>query len=361
MPGRQKGRIPEIDLSEEAARALFAGNVACRSRPETIAVYKQLKFRRRGDWAAIYRNRGLLMDAFQASRGRLIRQSSLDRQFRAFMISEGSECSLDESDQVAYRIRAMMSHLRDARADNRHPPARNQALSAVMNIIDVGADREIAEVAEVATMTAAMPITPPMPTTSSSLVECTPDRFPSFVRKQVVVDLTGDASATEDEVSDLERQLFPSPTLSTPEKVSPVSSSPQDIAVPSCTKLTDLEIDKMIGDKTRGPTTAEYNHMRSAKKAKGKSKGKAKGKAKKKAKSTAKSKAKSTTSSVIRSKGVKPLCGKPIPEAIRKRVYSTAWHNERKKLLAGGQDLHIALAHARKAGHDAILHWIPSE
>ena len=141
---RRMGRISEVDLSDRDASNIFELNFGFESKAvrdiKSLAFYENLNFRSRGKWHALYPHRGLLGELFRASSGHLIHQVSLARHVKSYLANAKADADDKSSEKVAYRIRAMMSHLRDHAVAGRKPPMRFQMLQGPMSLIHLGCE-----------------------------------------------------------------------------------------------------------------------------------------------------------------------------------------------------------------------------
>ena len=132
MANAQKGRIACVDLDDDRARALFSDALPLAKRLGDLLPYPELSFRRRGRWSDLYKHRGFLSDAFKASEGYLLRQRVLHKQMADFSRNRDIAGSPAEIEALCYRIRAMMSHLREAKLKAFKIPERFESLSATL-------------------------------------------------------------------------------------------------------------------------------------------------------------------------------------------------------------------------------------
>ena len=132
-----RGRVAEVDLAVEAAHRIFDEHVQIGATVETLWFYEPLDFRRRCRWEKISPHRATLLSLFQASGGYLLHQTSMESQVFSWM-SRHSIGSQYDASQCAYRLRVMMSHLRDAKINSRNPPMRYDSLRCISDIIELG-------------------------------------------------------------------------------------------------------------------------------------------------------------------------------------------------------------------------------
>ena len=132
MANAQKGRIACVDLDDDRARALFSDALPLAKRLGDLLPYPELSFRRRGRWSDLYKHRGFLSDAFKASEGYLLRQRVLHKQMADFSRNRDIAGSPAEIEALCYRIRAMMSHLREAKLKAFKIPERFESLSSTL-------------------------------------------------------------------------------------------------------------------------------------------------------------------------------------------------------------------------------------
>ena len=129
-----KGRIPCIHLGKGALKEVLSDHLVvplagCNQ-------YSQLKFRRRGKWAEMHRNRGFATDMFVATKGFCLSQSYLTSEIALAGKPLKPEMTKDDDDveNLAYRIRAMMAHFRNAKKESFPVPTRYAALAAVIHL-----------------------------------------------------------------------------------------------------------------------------------------------------------------------------------------------------------------------------------
>ena len=132
-----RGRVGEVDLAVEAAHRIFDEHVQIGATVENLWFYEPLDFRRRCRWEKISPHRATLLSLFQASGGYLLHQTSMESQVFSWM-SRHSIGSQYDASQCAYRLRVMMSHLRDAKINSRNPPMRYDSLRCISDIIELG-------------------------------------------------------------------------------------------------------------------------------------------------------------------------------------------------------------------------------
>ena len=80
-------------------------------------------------------HRSILLALFQASGGHLIHQRSLEAHALQFLTKHNLLTEALEATTVAFRLRVMMSHLREAKANQRVPPFRYDSLRCILDII----------------------------------------------------------------------------------------------------------------------------------------------------------------------------------------------------------------------------------
>ena len=235
----------------------------------------------------------------------------------------------------------MMSHLREAKLNQRKPPARCAALSAVLDVIVLDTPRT----QDMHQILRAPPATPSKTESCSTMCSMTPFSpsslscgSQSFSPPNLLVDLVSDdelepiadSIGVEDDHEELEMSLF--------RHVVPQESTPP----PKSQKhMSDVAIEALLSDGVCGPTNKDYIAARTKAKAKGKAKGKAR---------MIKRPAASKCSTRIVRSGTIPECGHKMCPNIRKRVYSAAWHTVLQQLLDFGHPRDHALDQARRAG-----------
>ena len=101
---------------------VFRANIlACMSSKDFFA-YSTTKFKHRPIYPEIVLHRAVLTDMFRESGGYLLRQKTLKTQLLKLCNDIDKPCSEAHAEQACYRIRAMMSQLRQMRCDSRAPP-----------------------------------------------------------------------------------------------------------------------------------------------------------------------------------------------------------------------------------------------
>ena len=138
-PSPPKGRITCVDLDDGLAASLLSDSLPMAAHCSNLVLYTELNFRRRGKWSELYKNRSFLADVFMATGGYLVRQSSLQRQMTAYVRKNNIQGEAMDIESLVYRIRAMMSHLRDAKAKAHKIPRRFECLASVLNNVRIEA------------------------------------------------------------------------------------------------------------------------------------------------------------------------------------------------------------------------------
>ena len=116
------GRVPEVDLADEVAARVLKENVPMASQASSLFAYSPLEFKRRARWDKLAPHTMVLSDLFLASGGFLIHQNTFEKQIKSFIVQVGMKHTAEEAAVVCYRLRVMMSHVRDAKAAGRPPP-----------------------------------------------------------------------------------------------------------------------------------------------------------------------------------------------------------------------------------------------
>ena len=135
------GRVPEVDIEDDRAMRIFEANCSVGAAGlgvEQMFSYAPLDFRRRSAWDKLAPHKSVLFDLFQASHGFLIHQKSLEAQMMKFMLKHSISDSQVDADRAVYKLRVMMSHLRDSKVNGRAPPIRFDNLQYILDAIDVG-------------------------------------------------------------------------------------------------------------------------------------------------------------------------------------------------------------------------------
>jgi len=130
-----RDRVVEGDLRGEDARRILQANTTICMTAECLFMYEPLNFRRRTRWDGIMPHRTVLLELFRASGGYLLHQSSLERQVGQFLATVKMAYTDKEAAVIAYRLRVMMSHLRDSKMAGRKPPERYDQLRAILDAI----------------------------------------------------------------------------------------------------------------------------------------------------------------------------------------------------------------------------------
>ena len=345
------GRIHEVTLEDNVARQILAANLAASFDFNSMCMYPKVKWRSRGPWEALYKNRGILGDLFRASGGHLLHQVSLSRQISAYLTNIPIAHSPDDAENVSIRIRKQMSHLRDHKKQTRAPPPRFQPLCAIMDIIDSSGKPACASEKK------AMPDS--MPAASTALA------FPPFLAKSDSVEVVPlhDAEQREPgqiDISDEGESVDEDNIFVTPEKKIATHSAetPTPVSLAPAVRtmvpfdVTNDEIDKMLADEGEvGPTRAAYRALkRPAASASGCSKRPACSKF-----SASLMKRPAAAEEIVEAAPVKAAPVKADP-AERKRIYSRGYHSTRAQMSAeGGSTESDIIAAAKAAGRAAVL------
>ena len=319
-----KGRVACVDLAAEDGAKLFSQNIMAASSVEGLFPYGSKRFKKRPCWSELLVHRTVVADAFELSKGMLINQRSLQSQLEKFLDTIGKPYTSVATEAAIYRFRCMMSQLRYVKKSGVHPPKGFESLGNVIDLIKVGSDIEDgSDGEEVSDLDADLAIV------------C---RSPKPVDVVEVSDVEFDFQAGDD-IGSMLTELFDTPSKperpvveSTPEKprpvVEPTPEKPQTMK-----RMTLDEIDRAISEvglaSANGPTSADYRAVFKrpsskvvAKRPAGKSKSK---------------------------KGKK--CSER--NALVKRVYSKAYHDEVSRLSGSGLKMETIRSKARQCGRDA--------
>ena len=235
------GRI--VEVSANVLPILKAELHPSLSLP-AMSPYPHCDFRRRILWPDAHRNRTLLQALFKATKGHLLRQTCLHAAVCEFARSETvkSDDVQKESEAVAYRIRVQMSALRDAKANDRSPPARYVALQALLDEIVVA---------------------PPKPSSSPPAealldeIAVLPDAAPAvYIPSDSEVDGAHDGGGA-DQYQDIDMDCFDTPAKS---RKNPDSRStpPKVVAPASAVEIDDSEMDRLLEQGAKAPDSGEY-------------------------------------------------------------------------------------------------------
>ncbi len=133
----RKKRVACVAIKNSDAEALFDNNQQGK-KLENWWRYSQLAINRVGDWAELYRNRAVLLEAFISTAGFLLKQKPIKSQLEEFNKSRGIEYDSDLLDQAIYRLRCMMNHCRCFKLSGAAVPRRYQQFEAVLRLVRVG-------------------------------------------------------------------------------------------------------------------------------------------------------------------------------------------------------------------------------
>ena len=121
-------------------------NVGTSKKPADWFPYTQVDTRKRPVWGELWRQRAAAADFFIASGGHLHKQTDMDAVVLQAMKELGIPADLfSESEAVAVRIRAIMSHIRNARVHNHVLPSRFQQLKGVLNMVSLDKLQKVAK------------------------------------------------------------------------------------------------------------------------------------------------------------------------------------------------------------------------
>lgn len=132
-------RIKCCDLDDAVAARVLEENVklAWIKNPHDMFPYSVADFKRVGAWTEMEAYGDLLHSLFKASAGKLLRQKRLHTQVVTYVAMNGVVATDSDVERASYRLRLMMSQLRDARMSSRILPATAVRLSRTMREIDV--------------------------------------------------------------------------------------------------------------------------------------------------------------------------------------------------------------------------------
>ena len=83
-------RVRAVEHSDEVASAVLEQNFHLSNAQhnyDAMAPHSQVSFKRRANWAGLFRSRALLYDLFDASGGCLLRQISFVKQLSSFLVA----------------------------------------------------------------------------------------------------------------------------------------------------------------------------------------------------------------------------------------------------------------------------------
>ena len=108
------------------------------SDPALLWPYEPLCFRKGTRWDKVCVHLSVLLDLFRASGGYLIHQVNLETSMHKFFLKRNISDSFKAASLTAYRLRIMMSHLRDSKSNSRVVPVRFDSLRCVLDLISLG-------------------------------------------------------------------------------------------------------------------------------------------------------------------------------------------------------------------------------
>ena len=320
------GRIQEVDVDAAHVLAVLRAELHPTLTVDSMAPYTCLIMRKRVRWEEVHRNRSLLGALFRISGGHLIRQCSLQVAVLTFLQSEAVTHTEEQAENLTYRLRLQMSHLREAKAGSRSPPTRLAHLSAVLDSIAITPKDDVKQLDSMPVFRHVARVPLPLPDLEQPPHE---DIF-SISSGEDLIDEPCVASA---QYEDVDMEIF------TPEKknvkknvcapdLALAATPPKGALAP----VGDDEIDQFLLGGCKAPTSEQYSQATKARKAKS-SKGKGKGKAMK-----------------------RPAASSPgliAKSSPRKSLYSKEYHRFRLVLSRQGKPMEEcktrAQAHARAA------------
>lgn len=135
MPNTPTGRLRCMDVDDAVVSRILHANIQIASTIGNIFSYSKPCFSSRPEWGQINVHRTLLHDWFEASGGFCVRQTTVTRQLTAFCAATKIDCTAKEAEAAVYRLRAMMSQMRDTKKGNRQPPKRFASLQSLFRLI----------------------------------------------------------------------------------------------------------------------------------------------------------------------------------------------------------------------------------
>ena len=141
------GRIADIKLPAGSLKSVLALHIVLPLPAN--AHYRKLNMRHRGDWSLLFRSRALLSDLYVATRGHSVGHPYLMAEIRDVVLdmllppatrtattdfARSLQPYENDIDELSYRLRVMMSHLRSAKAGNWQVPKRFDSLKAVIQL-----------------------------------------------------------------------------------------------------------------------------------------------------------------------------------------------------------------------------------
>ena len=100
--------------------------------------YSTYSMRKRARWPEIYKSRSCLADVLTATAGFQLKNTYANEEMQTAVDSTETEGSKDEVEKCAYRLRTMMSHLRDAKKNSWMPPRKFDAVRGLISLVQVG-------------------------------------------------------------------------------------------------------------------------------------------------------------------------------------------------------------------------------
>ena len=350
------GRIPEVTLPDGKIQLVLEANIPEGIEVAAMCPYGTLKWRARGLWPDLYKNRGVLADIFKLSGGGLVHQVSLTKQICCWLdrLQPPKKYSPQDAEDLCFRIRIQMSHLRDHAVQKRRPPARFQMLQGVMSLCScAGVTKSGEDEANGEGMGEAVMPPPCLKEKEADDVAVMPQPSlkkadevavmppPCFQEANDVVVMPPTCVSVDMISSDgeslNEAKMFVTPPR--PTKTWALLSPPKPLDGSVASVVSDSEIDKMLAlHGMSAPDTKQYNTM----------------KAKKRPAAAGKAVNHATVKHAI---AKETLMKKPVGSsdaARRKRIYSKAYHMMRLKIMNEKNDEVAAKEAGKRAGRAAV-------
>ena len=135
-------RAKRVDLTDANADLLFTRNVTAASLTpglDGLFAYPGSNMKHVIDWSKVIPHRNVLFDAFTYSEGYLLHHKQLLAQLESFLKDVSAHNRItgkDDTTNAIYRLRLMMSHLRNAKVARKVVPPNAAVMLPVLEMID---------------------------------------------------------------------------------------------------------------------------------------------------------------------------------------------------------------------------------